>query len=175
MNCTFEALTPDENAGSLIWRSTTLTVHEFSGAPGEGVPAGGDKFRQQMLGLVLSTGPAGVAVAAGATVFAGFITFFVDVGVFDGTRVRVGVVVGVGVSVGVNVVVGVFVADLVGVHGSSPSKFLAVAVGTGSSMATFMASECSSASSGERPRSRMTSLNIVRLMTPKNPSDFSPP
>jgi hypothetical protein len=89
LNCTLEALTPEENAGSLIWRSTTSTVHELSEAPGVEVAAAGESVRQQILGFCVSTGPAAVAVAAG--VFGGFVAFFVAVGVFEGTRVRVGV------------------------------------------------------------------------------------
>ena len=148
-------------------------MHEVRGAPGVAVPDGGEMVRQQILGVDVSTGPAGVAVAAGTAVFGGLVGFFVFVGVFVGTRVRVGVNVGVGVSVGVKVLVDVLVAVFVGVQGASPSKFKAVAVGTGSSMATFISSECSSASSGDIPRSRIASLRMVKLITPRKPPEVS--
>ncbi len=77
-----------------------------------------------------------------------------------GVRIYVGVGVIVGVPVEVGVDVRFWVAIVVAEDGTSPSKLIAVEVGTGVCKARLKAWDCSSASSAHNPASRNASLMI---------------
>jgi hypothetical protein len=69
-NCTFEALTPDEKAGSNTCRSETSIVQLVIVVPGADAPGAGMRVKDNILGGVVSVGR-GVFVGVGVLVGGG--------------------------------------------------------------------------------------------------------
>ena len=135
-------------------------------------PGGGEILIEAIPGACTSPTIA-VAVMMAVAERIGF-AVFVAFTVFVGIGVRVGSGVFVGVEVDVDVCVGVIVTVGVAVCGASPSKFNAVAVGTGSSNPSVIVFAFSSASEEPIPKSWSASPMIERRKAASTLFDRSP-